>query len=76
MMRKEKNETQLSLFENLELPPEESTSDSLFSSPKPRKKASILDFARARFEQDKPMDQEEYKKWIKFLIHHSLKSID
>jgi len=56
-------ETQLSLFE--ESPPE-----------KPSEPTTVLDFVRARFEHGPEMTQEEYKRWIKILIHNSLKSID
>jgi hypothetical protein len=57
-----KDEAQLSLFENNE--------------PEPKKKPSVVDFARARFEQNPEMTQEEYKRWIKFLVNVSLKSMD
>ena len=62
MRKHEKNEAQLSLFESNE--------------PPPTKKPSIVDFARARFEQNPNMTQEEYKKWIKFLVTHSLRTLD
>ena len=64
MRKPQKNEAQLSLFENNE------------PLPSNKKPTTIVDFARARFEQNPDMDQEEYKRWIKFLIHTSLKSMD
>ncbi len=62
MRKAEKNEDQLSLFESNE--------------PPPAKKSSIVDFARARFEANPDMDQEEYKRWIKFLVNNSLRSME
>ena len=62
MKKQEKNEAQLSLFESNE--------------PPPCKKPSIVDMARSRFEQNSTMNQEEYKKWIKYLINYSLRSMD
>ncbi len=65
MKRHQANSAQLSLFEPNEEP-----------APLPQKKPSIVDFARARFEQeDKPMTQEEYKKWIRFLVNNCFKSM-
>jgi hypothetical protein len=62
MKKKVKNEDQLSLFETNE--------------PEEIKKPNVVDFARARFDQNPEMTQEEYKRWITFLVNVSLKSID
>lgn len=68
-MRKRKEiepQLQLSLFENNE--PE------AFETP--IKEPSVLEFLRARFEYGPDMTQEEYKRWIKILIHNSFRSIE
>jgi len=57
-------ETQLSLFETPE------------TTSTPAEPTTVLDFVRARFEHGPEMTQEEYQRWIKILIHNSLKSID
>lgn len=36
---------------------------------------TVLDFVKARFEHGPEMTQEDYKRWIKILVHNSLKSI-
>jgi len=56
------DQAQLSLFETNE--------------PEVKRKPNLVDFARARFEQNPDMDQEEYKRWIRFLVNASLRSMD
>jgi hypothetical protein len=69
MSRKHDTEArQLSLFEPeaSELPEPE------FHPEKP----TVLEFIRARFENGPEMKPEEYRRWIRILIHHSLKRMD
>ena len=65
MRRKHQSELQLSLFE-----PEPKTLPELPKNP------TVLEFIRARFEHGPDMTQEEYKRWIKILVNHSLKRMD
>lgn len=60
MKKATKNEAQLSLFESNE--------------PAPTKKPTMVDLLRDRFEND-AIKQEDYKKWIRFLVQNSFKSI-
>ncbi len=62
MKKQQKNEAQLSLFEE--------------NNEAPLHKPTVLEFVRARFEYGPEMTQEEYKRWIKILIHHSLRSME
>jgi hypothetical protein len=39
-------------------------------------KPTVLEFIRARFENGPEMKPEEYRRWIRILIHHSLKRMD
>jgi hypothetical protein len=51
---------------------------SLFESNEPVipvKEPTVLEFVRARFEHGPDMTQEEYKRWIKVLVNHSIKSV-
>ena len=60
-MRKEvQREHQLSLFESSEPPPP----------------MNEVEVAIAQFERSPDMSPEEYKRWIKQLIHNSLKSME
>ncbi len=59
---------QLSLFE----PEPESFPEPDFHPEKP----TVLEFVRARFENGPEMTPEEYRRWIRILIHHSLKRMD
>jgi hypothetical protein len=46
------------------------------SPPEPQAQVSTLfDFVKARLDYGPDMTPEEYQRWIKVLIHHSLKSI-
>ena len=67
-MRKKlkENTAQLSLFETNEEP---------FPEP-PVQAPSPLEFLRARFEHGPEMTPEEYKRWIKVLIHISLRRME
>ena len=56
------NEVQLPLFES--------------SEPVTESEPTVLEFVRARFEYGPDMTPEEYKHWIKVLIHHSLKRME
>lgn len=58
-----KDQTQLSLFEDYEIP--------TIKEP-----TTVLDFVKARFEHGPEMTQEEYKRWIKILINSSLKKLE
>jgi len=40
------------------------------------KNPTVLDFIKARFEHGPDMTQEEYKRWIRVLVNHSLKRLD
>jgi hypothetical protein len=62
MRKQEKNSAQLSLFDDQEKV--ETT------------EPTVLQFIRARFEHGPEMTQEEYKRWIKILINHSLKRME
>ena len=55
------DENQLSLFEKDEQ--------------EAQKEPNPWDLVRARFEKNPPKNPEEYKRWIKFLIHQSLKDM-
>jgi hypothetical protein len=60
--KKEKQEVQLSLFENNEIVT--------------IKEPTVLEFVRARFDHGPEMTQEEYKRWIKILVNKSIRSMD
>lgn len=60
--KKEKNELQLSLFEEADLAK--------------LKEPTVLEFIRARFDHGPEMTQEEYKRWIKILVNKSIRSMD
>ncbi|MBS1959135.1 MAG: hypothetical protein JST80_06685 [Bdellovibrionales bacterium] len=66
MKKLARDDRQLSLFESNESPPTE----------KPATPTTVLDFVRARFEHGPEMTPEEYRRWIKILIHNSLKSME
>ena len=59
---------QLSLFE----PESETLPEPEFHPEKP----TVLEFVRARFENGPEMKPEEYRRWIRILIQHSLKRMD
>ena len=59
---------QLSLFE----PESETLPEPEFHAEKP----TVLEFVRARFENGPEMKPEEYRRWIRILIQHSLKRMD
>ena len=65
MKKLSRDERQLSLFESNESAPLD----------KPTAPTTVLDFVRARFEHGPEMTSEEYRRWIKILIHNSLKSM-
>lgn len=46
------------------------------ASAKSSEPTTVLDFVRARFEHGPEMTPEEYRHWIKVLIHSSLKRLD
>jgi hypothetical protein len=70
MSRKPASARQLSLFDH---DPgnrsEEKITEALPKNP------TVLDFIKARFEHGPDMTQEEYKRWIRVLVNHSLKRI-
>jgi hypothetical protein len=69
MRSKKHNEArQLSLFE----PEPETFPEPEFHPEKP----TVLEFVRARFENGPEMKPEEYRRWIRILIQHSLKRMD
>ena len=71
-MRKRKiNEAQLSLFE-----PNEPEAFVSTEAPSPSKSPSVLEFIRARLDHGPDLTQEEYKRWIKIIIQHSLKRME
>ncbi len=61
MRKRQSSEAQLSLFEP---PPHPETQE-----------PTVLEFIRARFEHGPDMTPEEYKRWIKILVNHSLKRL-
>jgi len=71
-MKKIRNQEQfqLSLFEPNEPPP------TPVKEITPATEPSVLEFIKARFENGTDMTPEEYKRWIKILIHHSLRSME
>ena len=71
MRKKEKNTAQLSLFEEENTPEPSET-----PTPTLKPTSSVLDFARKRFEQNPNMDQEEYRRWIRFLVNASIKRME
>lgn len=62
MQKKAEDEMQLSLFEEHTATPA-----------KPTEPTTVLDFVRARFNHGPDMTPEEYRHWIKVLIHSSLR---
>ena len=62
MKKKIKNEEQLLLFED-------------HPSHVKAEQPTMMEFIKARVDYGPEMTQEEYKRWIKILIHHSLKSM-
>ena len=71
MSRKTTSPRQLSLFD----PPTEKTSEERIKEALP-KNPTVLDFIKARFEHGPDRTQEEYKRWIRVLVNHSLKRMD
>jgi len=65
MNKKRHAELQLSLFEPEPRP-----------LPELPKNPTVLEFIRARFEHGPDLTEEEYKRWIKILVNHSLKRMD
>ena len=59
---------QLDLFD----PTPETFPEPEFQAEKP----TVLEFIRARFENGPEMKPEEYRRWIRVLIHHSLKRME
>ena len=60
-------EQQLSLFESKT--PE-------YGEKQNQEKPSIFEFIRARLDHGPEMTQEEYKRWIKILVQHSIKRME
>jgi hypothetical protein len=75
MSRKTTSPLQLSLFEQTTSNPNEKTSEDRIKEALP-KNPTVLDFIKARFEHGPDMTQEEYKRWIRVLVNHSLKRLD
>jgi hypothetical protein len=59
MKKATKNEAQLSLFES--------------NDPPSARKPTMIDLLRDRFENEE-IKQEDYKKWIRFLVQNSFRS--
>jgi len=71
MSRKTTSARQLSLFDQTPEPlSDEKIKESLPKNP------TVLDFIKARFEHGPDMTQEEYKRWIRVLVNHSLKKLE
>jgi hypothetical protein len=71
MSRKTASARQLSLFDQI---PEKSSEEKIREALP--KNPTVLDFIKARFEHGPDMTQEEYKRWIRVLVNHSLKRLD
>jgi len=71
-MKKRQQQTQLSLFETNDIPPVYEN----YENKNTNNKMTVLEYVRSRFENREDMTQEEYKRWIKILIHNSLRRMD
>jgi hypothetical protein len=67
-----KKEAQLSLFESFE--PESTIPGPIANAEAHSKKPTMIDLLRYRFENGE-IQPEDYKKWIRFLVHSSFKTI-
>jgi hypothetical protein len=77
MRKRHRNEAQLSLFDQSEPqaePRSKPQSEGRFIPPDTQE-PTVLEFIRARFEHGSDMTPEEYKRWIKILVNHSLKRL-